>query len=62
MIDMRYLIHNKIKNRKYHTVSTFPKSNTKIVERGKIDTSSPCMTSHLNMNADQNLHVYKLYP
>jgi hypothetical protein len=62
MIDMHYLIHNKIKNRKYHTVSTFPKSNTKIAERGKIDTSSPCMTSHLNMNADQNLHVYKLYP
>jgi len=25
--------------RNYHTVETFPKSNRKIVERGKIDTS-----------------------
>jgi len=24
-------------NKKYHTVRTFPKSNIKIVERGKID-------------------------
>ena len=27
-------------NKIYHTVRTFPKSNRKIVERGKIDTSS----------------------
>ena len=26
------------KNKKKHTVGTFPKSNIKIVERGKIDT------------------------
>jgi len=25
-------------NKKYHTVITFPQSNRKIVERGKIDT------------------------
>jgi len=29
---------NKIKNKEYHTVGTIPKSNIKIVERGKIDT------------------------
>jgi len=27
-----------MKNKKYHTVRTVPKSNRKIVERGKIDT------------------------
>jgi len=27
-----------MKNKKYHTVGTIPKSNIKIVERGKIDT------------------------
>jgi len=27
-----------MKNREYHNVGTFPKSNRKIVERGKIDT------------------------
>ena len=29
-----------MRNKKYHTVRTFPKSNIKIVERGKIDTSN----------------------
>ena len=29
---------NKMKNEKYHTVGTIPKSNIKILERGKIDT------------------------
>jgi hypothetical protein len=29
---------NKMKNKKYYTVGTVPKSNTKIVERGKIDS------------------------
>ena len=29
---------SKMKNKKYHTVGTIPKSNRKIVERGKIDT------------------------
>ena len=29
-----------MKNKKYHTVGTVPKSNRKIVERGKIDTLS----------------------
>ena len=28
----------KMKNKKYHTVGTFPKSNRKILEMGKIDT------------------------
>jgi len=28
----------KMENKKYHTVGTVPKSNRKIVERGKIDT------------------------
>ena len=27
-----------MKNKKYHTVGTFPKSNRKILEMGKIDT------------------------
>jgi hypothetical protein len=27
-----------MKNKKYHTAGTFPKSNVKIDERGKIDT------------------------
>ena len=30
----------KTKNKKYHTVGIFPKSNRKIVERDKIDTPS----------------------
>ena len=29
---------NKMKNKKYHTFETIPKSNIKIVERGKIYT------------------------
>ena len=32
------ICHSKIKNKKYHAVGTFPKSNRKTVERGKIDT------------------------
>jgi len=31
---------NKMKNQEYDTVGTISKSNIKIVERGKIDTSS----------------------
>ena len=31
---------NKVKNKKYHTVRTIPKSNIKIVERSKIDTTN----------------------
>ena len=31
---------NNMKNQKYHTVRTVPKSNRKIVESGKIDTSN----------------------
>jgi hypothetical protein len=30
----------KMKNKKYYTVRSIPKSNRKIVERGKIDTLS----------------------
>jgi hypothetical protein len=30
-------ISNQMKNRKYHAVGTVPKSNIKIIERGKID-------------------------
>ena len=29
-----------MKNKKYHTVGTIPKSNIKIIERGKIDTTN----------------------
>jgi hypothetical protein len=29
-----------MKNKKYHTVGTVPKSNKKIVERGKLDSHS----------------------
>ena len=31
---------NKMKNNKYHTVETIPRSNIKIVEKGKIDFSN----------------------
>jgi hypothetical protein len=31
-------INNKMKNKKYHTAGTFPKSNRKIVKRNKINT------------------------
>jgi hypothetical protein len=31
---------NKMKNNKYHTVGTIPRSNIKIVEKGKIDFSN----------------------
>jgi len=31
---------NTMKNKKYHTVETVLKSNRKIVERGKIDTTN----------------------
>ena len=31
-------LHYKMKNKKYHTVVTIPKSHRKIVERRKIDT------------------------
>jgi hypothetical protein len=33
-----FFFSNKNKNKKQHTVGTNPKSNIKIVERGKIDT------------------------
>jgi hypothetical protein len=42
---MKQIVHqtlslcNKIKNKKYHTVETIPKSNIKIAERSKIDTT-----------------------
>ena len=32
------LCHNKMRNKKYQTVETIPKSNIKMVESGKIDT------------------------
>ena len=37
----KILFSNEMRNKKYYTVRTFPKSNIKIVERGKIDTSNP---------------------
>ena len=36
----KFYIHNKMKNKNYHTVGIIPKLNIKIVERGKIDTSN----------------------
>ena len=36
-IELKYY-WNKMKSKKYHTVGTIPKSNIKIVKRGKIDT------------------------
>jgi len=35
-----------MKNKKYHTVETFPKFNCKIVERGKIDTPNTQIRDH----------------
>ena len=31
-------VDNKMKNKKYHTVGRIPKTSSKMVERGKIDT------------------------
>ena len=36
----------KMKKIKCHTVGTFPKSNIKIVERGKIDTPDTQIHAH----------------
>jgi len=41
-----YKIKNKMKNQRYHTVSTIPKSNIKIAERGQIDTHSTHTHTH----------------
>jgi hypothetical protein len=35
-----FFIMSKMKNKKYHTVVTIPKSNIKIIERGKINNSN----------------------
>jgi hypothetical protein len=35
---MSALFQSQIEKQKYHNVGTVPKSNRKIVERGKIDT------------------------
>jgi hypothetical protein len=35
---VRYSVKKKQKTKNYYTVGTFPKSNRKIIERGKIDT------------------------
>ena len=35
-----------MKNKQYHTVGTIPKSNIKIVEKGKIDTPSTQIHFH----------------
>jgi hypothetical protein len=52
-----------MKNPKYHTVGTIPKSNIKIVERGKIDTINTLNTRpltflafyrHFNKNNEHN--------
>ena len=37
---------NKINIKKYHTVGTVPKSNTKMIERGQIDTPTKQMHDH----------------
>jgi hypothetical protein len=38
VLHTKNLWTNKMENKIYHAVGTFPKSNRKIVERGKIDT------------------------
>ena len=40
VLHTKNLWTNKMENKIYHTVGTVPKSNRKIVERGKIDTSN----------------------
>jgi hypothetical protein len=37
---------NKMKNKKYHTVGKLPKSNIKIIERGKMDFSNTQIQDH----------------
>jgi hypothetical protein len=34
-----------MKDKTYHTVGTIPKSNRKIVEKGKLDTCTGCSTN-----------------
>ena len=42
----------KCKNQKYHTVGTFPISNRKIVERGKIDIPNiQILIAHFSYNS-----------
>jgi len=43
-----------MKNKKYHTVRTIPKSYIKIVERGKIDTTNTCKIYNTNILAFGN--------
>ena len=37
-VEQSYILRYRIKIKKYHIVKTFPKSNSKILERNKIDT------------------------
>jgi len=41
-----FVIDNKMKDKKYHTYVTVPKSNRKIVERGKLDTPDTKIHDH----------------
>jgi hypothetical protein len=44
-------MHTEMKNKKYHTVWTFQKSNRKIVERGKIDITNIHLCSRRKCNS-----------
>jgi hypothetical protein len=48
---------NKMKNKKYQTVVIIPKSNTKVPERGKIDTPN---TFRLDAGTSVKFGVVKL--
>ena len=49
-IDGHYLLINKMKNGKYHTVGTVLKSNRKFLERGKFDAQThKHITAHCHM-------------
>ena len=51
---------NKMKKKKYHTVRTIPKSNIKMVERGKIDTPNT-QNRYLNTQ-NRYLNTQNRYP
>ena len=53
-----YIEYNKMKNKLYHTVGTVPKSNRKIIERGKMNTPY----KHVHCKQVRNtLHLHTLY-
>ena len=54
MVAQNTYYSNKMKNEKFHSIGTVPKSNSKIIKRGIIDT----ITTHIHVPLT---HIY-MYP